>query len=243
MKVTTANWTFYLQTKEDKRYMLPLFCFVRNQFVEIFGEEVLNSEECEVFNAPAASCPMLITNTVSIRIRTSVPSLQIWNQYIYQLSHEMTHYVIRQYKPDKRVIIKWFEETLCEAMSLYILKRDKEHWNLCTLSALNADYGAKMLDYCKNVYQKTSDSVLKQCHNLSDLETVENTCEENRDARSLVRNYLFDTFCEYPDCISAFVYYPLYMCGNLQIDFTKWKENDACPLIPKLENIQPVLFS
>lgn len=241
--MTFTNWTLAISTEDDRKYMLPLFEFLLLKFVEIFGETALGSEKCIVYNDPAAPCPMLVTNTVPIKIRTSVSSLGIWNQYIYHLSHEMTHYVIRQYKPDKNVTIKWFEETLCEAMSLYILKWSGEHWNQCTLSSLNPNYDSAILTYYKNAYHKVGDSVLQQCRFLSDLQAIENTCEENRIGRSIERNYLVDTFCEYPDYIASFVYYTLYMRGAFQIDFTKWKANDTSPLIPKLETIQPLLVS
>lgn len=236
-----TNWTFYICTEDDQKYMRPLFKFLLRKFVEIFGATAMGVEKCIVYNDPAASYPILITNTDPIIIRTSVLSLEIWNQYIYQLSHEMTHYVIRQYKPDKNVIIKWFEETLCEAMSLYILKWASENWNQCALSSLNPNYDSAILNYYKNIYQKVGDSVLQQCRSLSDLRGIEHTCEENRIGRSIERNYLVDIFFKYPEYISSFVYYTIYMHDSFLIDFAKWKENDISPLVPKLETIQPVL--
>lgn len=139
--MTFTNWTLIRETMDEQRYMSPLFTFVLKQFMEIFEIEALNSEQCIVYNEPTAPCPMLVTNRAPIRIRTNSASLNYWAQYIYQLSHELTHYVIRQYKEDKDAIVKWFEETICEAMSLYILKASGLRWNECLLSRNDPNYG------------------------------------------------------------------------------------------------------
>ena len=98
-------------------------------------------------------------------------------------------------------------------------------------------------DYFKEAYSKTAPSTLKKCHTLGDLQEVENSCEAQRDDRSIERNYLLDSFFEYPESISAFIYYPLYMRGDLQIDFVKWKENSSSPIVSALESIHPNLAS
>lgn len=239
----STNWTFAKKTIDEQQYMDPLFTFVLNQFLEIFEIEALSSEQCVICNDPTAPYPMLVTNCAPIRIRTNATSLNHWAQYVYQLSHELTHYVIRQYKEDKAVIVKWFEETICEAMSLYILKMSSLRWNECPLSNINSNYGLALMDYFEEVYSKTAPSVLKKCHTFDDLKEVEIYCETRRDDRAIERNYLLNSFLEYPENISAFIYYPLYVRGDLQIDFAKWKEVSPSPIVFALESIQPNLAS
>lgn len=241
--MTFTNWTFAAKTADEQRYMSTLFSFVLKQFVEIFGTTALNSEKCVVYNEPAAPCPMLVTNRTPIRIRTSTESLKIWNQYIYQLAHELTHYVIRQYKEDDDAIVKWFEETICEAMSLYILRMSSLRWNECPLSRNDPNYSFKLMNYFENAYNQTAPSALKRCHTLDDLKEVENSCEIRRNERGIERNYLLDNFLKYPKSISAFIYYPLYMRGDLQIDFAKWKKVSPSPIVSTLESKQPNLAS
>ena len=238
-----TNWDLKISTKDERQYMRPLFEFVFKQFIQIFGVEVFKNERCIVYNDTTAPYPMLIINRHPIEIRTSVKNLIYWASYIYHLSHELTHYVIRQYKPKKEVTIKWFEETLCEAMSLYSLKKASEIWNKCTLASKNPNYGVSLINFFNEIYYENSPSVLSQCHTLFDLQNIENDCENNRIARSIERNYLVNTFCEYPQYISSFVYYPYYIQGSLQIDFLAWKEKDPNPLISRLEHIQPKLVS
>lgn len=242
----STNWALTMRTEDEQKCIPPLFGFVLQQFVEIFGAKDLEQEICIVYNDLNAPSPMLIINRTPINIRTcSTLSFSPWGwaQYIYQISHELTHYVIRQYKEDKSSIIRWFEETLCEAMSLYILKLSSSRWNECNLSHTTPHYDTVIMDYFKEVYFDTGPSSLKQCHSFDDLKNIESTCESQRISRSIERNYLVNAFCEQPESISAFVYYPLYMRGDLQIDFEKWKESDSTPLVSKLESIQPNLAS
>ena len=241
--MTVSNWILATRSADEQEKMHALFEFLLQQFVDIFGQAALSREMCIVYNDPAASCPMLITNRTPIQIRTCTQSLSYWAQYIYQSSHELTHYVIRQYKEDKGAFIGWFEETLCEAMSLYILKSSSLRWHECALSHINPNYGTSLMDYFKSTYNETGPSSLKACRSLDDLKNVESTCQTQRISRSIERNYLVDAFCTHPESISAFVYYPLYMRGDLQIDFEKWKESDSTPLVSELESIQPNLAS
>lgn len=237
------NLALKISTEDERQYMRPLFEFVFKQFIQIFGVEALKNERCIIYNDTTAPYPMLIINRHPIVIRTSVKDFTSWALYIYHLSHELTHYVIRQYKPKKEVIIKWFEETLCEAMSLYSLKKSAESWNECALASKYPNYGVSLINFFNKKYCEKGPSALSQCHTLFDLQNIENDCENNRIARSIERNYLVNTFCKYPQYISSFVYYPYYIQGSLQIDFLAWKEKDPNPLISRLEHIQPKLVS
>ena len=128
-------------------------------------------------------------------------------------------------------------------MSLYILKSSSLRWHECVLSHINPNYGAALMDYFKNIYDEAGPSLLKACRSLDDLKNIESTCQMHRISRAIERNYVVDAFCEHPESISAFVYYPLYMRGDLQINFEKWKKYDSTPLVSKLESIQPNLAS
>ena len=143
--------------------------------------------------------------------------------YPYLCEQALTHYVIRQYKENKDSIIKWFEETLCEAMSLYILRQSSVKWSGCTLSKVNPGYHSALLSYLNDIYNQTDKSVIRACHALSELQEIEQTSESQRLDRSMERNYLYDTFCEFPESIAAFVFYPLYARSDLQLDLEEWK--------------------
>jgi hypothetical protein len=49
-----------------------------------------------------------------------------WAQYTYQMSHELGHVLAGVVEAEHRQ--KWFEESLCEAASLFVLRRSAETW-------------------------------------------------------------------------------------------------------------------
>lgn len=238
-----SNWTLIEQTQEEIEYMRPLFTFVLDQFVEIFGEEVMEAEACEVFNNADAGTPRLITNQESLSIRVSLEFFNRWARFIYQLSHELTHYVIRQYKEDKEGTTKWFEETVCEAMSLYILQQSSARWSECSLSEINPSYDSGLDEYLDNIINDTiGESVLKSCRTLAELQEIERTSEERRIDRSIERNNLYDSFRESPEIMSDIVLYSRYAQSDLQLDLDRWeKETDNKALIDTVRAIHPVL--
>lgn len=71
-------------------FLLPLF-------ESSFGREYTLGEPCEIYNDSKSSCPELQICYQPIRIRLSLDKTGYWNQLIFQLSHELCHYVLRQY--------------------------------------------------------------------------------------------------------------------------------------------------
>ena len=107
---------------DNKKNIKAILDFLLPRFIEIFGMETMGIENCIVFNDNNADCPMLITSINPPIIRLAQKTMDAWAQTIYQLSHEMCHYAIRQHKKDKEFSLKWFEEITCEAASLYFLQ-------------------------------------------------------------------------------------------------------------------------
>ncbi len=243
------NWTFEVANQNELDNIWPLFSIITKLFQEIFGEKAIFSEPCIIYNDPTAKCPRIIWEQDGyllspIKIRLSLPRFTLWSKAIYQLSHELTHYVIRQYKPDKQFTLSWFEESLCEAMSLYTLKLVAERWSECTLSQGDPVYAVSITEYWREEYSRRAPSVLQQCTSLEQLQDVEISSQENRELRLYERNYLFDTFVEMPTAISDFVFYTWFMRDKLRVDFDAWRESTVNgSLVPKLEVIQPRILS
>jgi hypothetical protein len=93
--------------------------YIISIFSNFFEIDIMANDFC-IYNDPNAPYPMLITNKESLIIRTCVET-GFWCQFIYQFSHELTHFVIRTFKKNnnKNIYVKWFEETICESMSLF----------------------------------------------------------------------------------------------------------------------------
>jgi hypothetical protein len=49
-----------------------------------------------------------------------------WAQYTYQFAHELTHVLCGNVEVEHKQ--KWFEESLCETASLFVLRRSAETW-------------------------------------------------------------------------------------------------------------------
>jgi hypothetical protein len=204
-----------------------LHLFVISLFRQIFGDIVIASEDIEVFNDPTADCPMLIKEPPPLRIRTNTASDIYWCQVVYQFSYELTHYIIRQYKVDKDVGIKWFEETVCEALSLYILDLVGKRWGECLLSKDALNYAENFISYACDRYNEQGTDKLKKCLTSTDLQKIENTCEERREDRNNERSLLFDLFKSRPQFIYVIVHYPRYIQpGKLLVDFDSWVNTD-----------------
>ena len=139
------NWI--VVSNEGSEYLKEILSFLLKRFIEIFGQETMNAEICYVCNISNADCPMLITNSTPICIRLAQSSLSFWAQTIYQLSHEMCHYAIRQHKVNKDFTLKWFEEITCEAASMYFLQYAAINWKKCRLSKLDPSFCTSIESY------------------------------------------------------------------------------------------------
>lgn len=239
---TVNNWTIQKRTLYDQKYLQPLCVFIQKLFEEIFGSDIMKKEAVLLYNDSEASCPMLIINRTPIVIRTCAVDLRYWSQFIYQFSHELTHYVIRQHRHKGDGKIKWFEETVCEAMSLYILWQSSEKWSKCTLAKENPNYNNCLRKYLSDERNCAADnkSALKKCHTASDLQKIEQTCEDRRSDRFQERNYLYELFRKNPEYMPMIVAYSHYAHDNLLIDLDQWLQDiDESGLILKLRQIQP----
>lgn len=100
--------------------------------------EVLNSAHRELLNAfgrsPDASIrvawwgqdPRVFFDHRPYEIRINAQDTY-WSQYVYQYSHELCH-VMTNFDRYKEHRHKWFEESLCEMASLFVLYRLAQNW-------------------------------------------------------------------------------------------------------------------
>lgn len=238
-EIKINNWILMAHTADERLYMEPLFRFILKLFTEVFGTELLEKESAILYNDKLAPCPMLVINQAPIAIRTCVEDLCYWSQFIYQLSHELMHYTIRQYRSKDSGKVKWFEETICEAVSLYILQRSGEKWSECAVSDGNLSYAKHLREYLINEYNHTGESILEKCHTISALQTINATCEKQRTERSLERNYLYKLFYSQPSLLPIVAQYSRYAKDNLLLDLSKWECDVGGEYISNLRPIYP----
>ena len=223
-------------------------------FYSIFRANPERLEPCAVFCDATAPVPILITNWQPIAIRLNVTTTAYWCQVIYQLSHELGHYFIRQKKPnsDKTMIVRWLEETLCEATSNYLLWYMAEHWSECALSTMNATYDRHIREYLSNLMNVYTSSAIQRCTTSESLRRLEEVCTSERDTRSVERDLIFQQMRLNPYSAGAFADYPRYViseepsqpASRLRIDFSRWLaecEVGQLEMVRLLAQIQPNL--
>jgi hypothetical protein len=75
-----------------------------------------------------------------------------WSQYAYQFGHEFCHILCRYRPSDGKNL--WFEETLCETASLYVLRGMARDWKKEPPYRNWADYRDSLRDYADDVIRK-----------------------------------------------------------------------------------------
>jgi hypothetical protein len=76
-----------------------------------------------------------------------------WAEYVYEFSHELFHILVNYeyHAPPRSARHQWFEETLCETVSLYTLKRLSLTWEQSPPRAEWASYARSLNGYTKAV--------------------------------------------------------------------------------------------
>ncbi len=206
------------------------------EYERIFEDEIMNNEECIVYNDPQANCPMLVTNSTPIRIRLAQSSTSYWAQTIYQLSHELCHYAIRQIKNNKGFTLSWFEEIVCEAMSLYMLKWSAENWD--KHSGLWGEFKSNIKNYLNDELNKTGTTGFQSCASIEMLGKYD--AERDRESHINERNKVYYEIIKNPKLCRCFCDYERYVeKNNITIDFNAWERDDNNPMVRCLHKLQP----
>ena len=238
-----GKWT--VQKSEHCENTAFILAYLLEEFSRIFGHDVMTNEDCIVYNDAHSKCPMLITNIRPIHIRLSQESLLAFSQTIYQLSHEMCHYAIRQRKTNKDFTLSWFEEIVCEAVSLYILKYSSEQWGKCLLSQTQPYWAQAHKTYLENQLNRESTNEFQGCDTVEKLMAHEKQelPESKRETHRAERNAIYSAILVNPSELKCVLNYTKYIGSNgITIDFDKWIQEDSCDFLRELKKIQPVKF-
>ena len=216
------NW--YIEVFNDEFQTKSLKYILEHMLIKfeiIFGRDIIDNEECYVYIDSNSACPMLHTGYDKLAIRLSTPETTYWAQVIYQLSHELCHYVLRQTSGGNETL-KWFEETLCEAMSMYILKYFYETWDDCILSRNNYNYRESIKKYLEDIYNSQYGTGLAECKSEKQLRILSRLSERDRHERIRERNIVYNIFKSEPDKIKLIAEYQRYR-NDIIGDFNEWK--------------------
>ena len=237
-----SKWT--VAVFDGREYVKQLLGFLLPEYTRIFGVETMNGERCIVFNDPKADCPMLITSTVPVMIRLAQASTSYLAQTIYQLSHEMCHYAIRQGHKGDSYILSWLEETICEAMSLYALEWAARNWYRCPLSQNTPTFSVSFVNYIEAELKRPPQNDLSSCDTIENLRVCNQNAESRRAGRIRERNTLYACISRHPED-SRFLcdMYRYLNEDKLTIDFDTWLADNPSEIVKCLSEIQPKIFA
>lgn len=88
-----------------------------------------------------------------------------WSQFSYQFGHEMCH-ILCNYRDGNKANL-WFEESLCETASLFVLRQMAQTWKTKPPYANWKSYAEKLQEYAENRLKETEklgDSTFAQWH-------------------------------------------------------------------------------
>ena len=219
-----------------------ILCFLMPEYKRIFEKNKMLGEPCVIYNDANAECPMLIINETPVRIRLSLPDTALWAKTIYQLSHELCHYAIRQYKVDKATTLNWFEEIFCEAMSLYALYYSQINWGECSLSRNDYSYRFGIKDYLNKVLNFEASDSLKNCTTIDMLREYNRIAEKDRAGHLNERNELYEAIKKEPCSAKILCDYQKYIVASSEVvvDFEKWYAETGHPIICTFGSFQKV---
>ncbi len=232
-------WIFQNDLHVDD--LVQIFKLLRKEYSVLFGLETLEAEPCIIFNAPYEDTPMLVINTTPIRIRLAQENLSYWAQTIFQLSHELCHYVIRQYKTNKDFTLSWFEELVCEAMSLYALELSVKNWSECELSIRAPSFSFAIEKYLNAELSRIGSNEFSSCNTPERLAYYEQELNYLRESRRNERNLLYRAISNHPDNVKILCHYMEYLNpDDLTIDFDRWIKDTPSALLDVCKEIYPI---
>lgn len=141
----TGNWT------SDKGSVGPLLQSVARELIPLFPDHGLPVIEVEQKGGPIT----LFKRGPNGEIRVKLASEgTLWAQYSFQFAHELGHIVCR-YDPDEHSN-KWFEESVCEMASLFVLRRMAVSWEKNPPFSHWADYRKSLKSYADDRLKKSA---------------------------------------------------------------------------------------
>ena len=239
IELRKPNWFAEITNNpQEMDYLIGIFNFIYDKMSYSFGQNSMQSEKCMIIRQAEYECPMFVTHYNGLELPYPKIILKMneyccWAQLIYQLSHEMCHYVIRQNKVGKDVKIAWLEEILCEAYSLYMLRITAHKWVECDLSKINAGYALSINDYLARRLEKVGNPIDKNT-TLAGFVIINEMCESQRENHAFERNLMYTLFITHPEQIQAIADYTNYIRENgLMIDFDEWLRDTNNNIIVK----------
>ena len=103
-----------------------------------------------------------------------------WCQYTYQFAHEFCH-IMCNYDSDENQN-KWFEESICELASIFVLRKMKPHWEENQIVRRSKRYAKFFESYAQNIIdrgQLPEGKTFKQWFATQEKQLYKGACQRN----------------------------------------------------------------
>jgi hypothetical protein len=235
---------------EDK-YIESLFIFLHKKFKSVFDTDVIDGITCTIYIDENEAGPFIhFVSNKEIKIRLRLANAHFWCQLVFQLAHEMTHYIFCQtYDFMKFDGSKWNEEIVSDAMALYMLKQLADNWDDFVLSKYDqyrdTPYSLAIYMYIDNELRKAIENTLKSSQEaitIQQFAEFNKNAGTNRENHRAEVNYLYSLLItlEKEQIKPIILEMYQYLVDDTYIDYETWIRNAKYPsVIKKLSKIQP----
>ncbi|MBR1591716.1 MAG: dockerin type I repeat-containing protein [Ruminococcus sp.] len=168
--------------------------FIADHYEKNMGYSV--SKDCVISYNADRTVPGTFTGRDPVDIYLTTSHDSYWCKIVFQLSHEMTHYLVAEYRPDSDGYISWLEETICEAMSLYFLDVFYAEYENTELYSENSDYAKYFREYREEEMEAEMEKVTGleyslSTANLNALKIINETGMTHREYRTSEMHMLY----------------------------------------------------
>ena len=175
-----------------------------------------------------------------------------WAQLSYQFSHEMCH-LMSNYDLEPKNVSKqqWFEESLCEAFSLFALDKMAQQWASNPPYPQWQEYAPKFTDYKQEMFKQTHRRLPKGMKMPTWYKQYAQTLSadpyaQGRDLNEVVANQLLPIFAENPETWTTINYLNLgddSQDKSLNKHLLDWQENAPSKWTSTIKEIKQIFLN
>lgn len=207
-----------LLIEEVKHFFLPI-CYRESGTVKL-----------QIENRPNASAPQFCPATLNPtfpcdRIILSMQDFTYWCRLIYQFSHEFSHFLIFHLNPDEDRNVSWIEETICEALSLVLLKHFAENWHLCPLFSQAPNYKSCIGKYLADCLAEKGNCKLAKCRCLLELQEINANSQNDRESHREEMHQLYLSIQGPHDILALLHYRDFVIPKTILLDVPQYQKS------------------
>ena len=223
-------------TEDDKKNIKSIFAVFDDMFAQA-GIIPKYHNEVIIYMIQKFGVPKFhIENNIPC-ISLCIKGSSYYCQVAYQMSHEMTHFLIYDASAKKNPELSWLEETICEAISIYALRYLADHWKKCELSNHAPNYDIHIRQYIDDLISQTGTRSLSNCKSIAEMKMIEKESCKKRELRRTEMLELSNTIQQ--KNIKGLIHYRQFcQMDSLFLDYKKYarkyKRNESVTFIKKL---------